>query len=63
MKKNSRRNKRGTNVEMKNKRRQKNRKKSKYIEENKKIRIDSNQEYMYWLLITYDERVIWWLLF
>ena len=51
------------NEEKKNKRRQKKRKKSKYIEENKKIKIDSNQEYMYWLLITYDERVIWWLLF
>ena len=37
--------------------------KGKKEKENKKIKIDSNQKYMYWLLITYDERVIWWLLF
>ena len=37
--------------------------KRKKEKENKKIKIDSNQKYMYWLLITYDERVIWWLLF
>ena len=37
--------------------------KRKKEKQNKKIKIDSNQKYMYWLLITYDERVIWWLLF